>query len=56
MLGSPIAYLKGMRVLMFQLSGFYYRLLRGSWSWAFWKRVWALGAKVWDLTARVKEP
>ena len=25
MLGSPILYLKGMRVLMFQLSGFYYR-------------------------------
>ena len=23
-LGSPILYLKGMRVLMFQLSGFYY--------------------------------
>ena len=25
MLGSPILYLKGMRILMFQLSGFYYR-------------------------------
>ena len=25
-LGSPILYLKGMRVLMFQLSGFYYNL------------------------------
>ena len=24
MLGSPIVYLKGMRILMFQLSGFYY--------------------------------
>ena len=24
MLGSPILYLKGMRILMFQLSGFYY--------------------------------
>ena len=24
MLGSPILYLKGMRTLMFQLSGFYY--------------------------------
>ena len=23
-LGSPIVYLKGMRILMFQLSGFYY--------------------------------
>ena len=28
MLGSPILYLKGMRLLMFQLSGFYYRVLR----------------------------
>ena len=27
MLGSPILYLKGMRILMFQLSGFYYRSL-----------------------------
>ena len=26
MLGSPILYLKGMRILMFQLSGFYYRV------------------------------
>ena len=26
MLGSPILYLKGIRILMFQLSGFYYRL------------------------------
>ena len=25
-LESPILYLKGMRILMFQLSGFYYRL------------------------------
>ena len=25
MLGSPILYLKGMRIVMFQLSGFYYR-------------------------------
>ena len=25
MLGSPILYLKGMRILMFQLSGFYYK-------------------------------
>ena len=25
MLGSPILYLKAMRILMFQLSGFYYR-------------------------------
>ena len=24
MLGSPILYLKGMRILMFQLSGFFY--------------------------------
>ena len=24
MLGSPILYLKGMRLMMFQLSGFYY--------------------------------
>ena len=24
-LGSPILYLKGMRMVMFQLSGFYYR-------------------------------
>ena len=24
MLGSPILYLKGMRAIMFQLSGFYY--------------------------------
>ena len=24
MLGSPILYLKGMRIMMFQLSGFYY--------------------------------
>ena len=28
MLGSPILYLKGMRVLMFQLSGFYYKFLQ----------------------------
>ena len=27
MLGSPILYLKGMRLLMFQLSGFYPRVL-----------------------------
>ena len=27
MLGSPILYLKGMRILMFQLSGFYYKAL-----------------------------
>ena len=26
MLGSPILYLKGMRILMFQLSGFCYRV------------------------------
>ena len=26
-LGSPILYLKGMRMLMFQLSGFYYKPL-----------------------------
>ena len=26
MLGSPILYLKGMRILMFQLSGIYYKL------------------------------
>ena len=25
MLGSPILYLKGMRIMMFQLSGFYFR-------------------------------
>ena len=25
MLGSPILYFKGMRILMFQLSGFYYK-------------------------------
>ena len=42
MLGSPILYFKGIRILMFQLSGFYYRVLgftlsqlgqarRGSW-------------------------
>ena len=29
MLGSPILYLKGMRILMFQLSGFY---CKGLWS------------------------
>ena len=28
-LGSPILYLKGMRILMFQLSGFYYSLIIG---------------------------
>ena len=27
-LGSLILYLKGMRIIMFQLSGFYYRFLR----------------------------
>ena len=27
MLGSHVLYLRGMRILMFQLSGFYYRLL-----------------------------
>ena len=31
MLGSPILYLKGMRAIMFQLSGFYYKgSLKGS--------------------------
>ena len=37
MLGSPILYLKAMRLLMFQLSGFYYK---------FWGRrveCWVLG-------------
>ena len=29
MLGSPILYLKGMRILMFQLSGFYCRPPKG---------------------------
>ena len=29
MLGSLILYLKGIRIMMFQLSGFYYILLRG---------------------------
>ena len=29
MLGSPILYLKGWRILMFQLSGFYYRINQG---------------------------
>ena len=28
MLGSLILYLKGMRIIMFQLSGFYYKLSR----------------------------
>ena len=28
MLGSPILYLKGMRIVMFQLSGFYYTHVR----------------------------
>ena len=27
MLGFPTLYLKGMRIVMFQLSGFYYRVL-----------------------------
>ena len=30
MLGSPILYLKGMRAIMFQLSGFYSRPLEGA--------------------------
>ena len=30
MLGSPLLYLKGMRLMMFQLSGFYSRVLEGS--------------------------
>ena len=30
MLGSPILYLKGMRILMFQLSGFYCKAFRAS--------------------------
>ena len=29
MLGSLILYLKGMRIMMFQLSGFYYRSVLG---------------------------
>ena len=29
-LGSPLLYLKGMRKMMFQLSGFYSRVLEGS--------------------------
>ena len=28
MLGSLILYLKGMRIMMFQLSGFYFKLIR----------------------------
>ena len=30
MLGSPLLYLKGMRAIMFQLSGFYY-IVKGFW-------------------------
>ena len=39
MLGSLILYLKGMRIMMFQLSGFY---CRGFWGF----RVWGAGVLV----------
>ena len=57
-LGSPILYLKGMRIMMFQLSGFYCRVLGfpsrvaftgsirvhyGFRSWGFWFKVLGLG-------------
>ena len=32
MLGSLILYLKGMRIVRFQLSGFYYKVSGDSWS------------------------
>ena len=35
-LGSPILYLKGMRILMFQLSGFYYRYLSRAKVYTIW--------------------
>ena len=42
MLGSPILYLKGMRIMMFQLSGFRYRLSRVG-------KLGALGFEAWGL-------
>ena len=35
MLGSLILYLMGMRIMMFQLSGFYCRVVGGFESWSF---------------------
>ena len=44
MLGSLILYLKGMRLMMFQLSGFYFKALRSR-VWGFESRElnWGLG-------------
>ena len=46
MLGSLILYLKGMRIMMFQLSGFYYSPCKGSLqgdcrSPSLWLRLWS---------------
>ena len=43
MLGSLILYLKGMRIMMFQLSGFYCRIVRLQNFRALGFRVWVLG-------------
>ena len=49
MLGSPILYLKGMRAIMFQLSGFYYRSLQGTLEAPISKNEESLLLGVWGL-------
>ena len=50
MLGSLILYLKGMRIMMFQLSGFYPKSSRGAQKWDPWdskkKSLWPPGCDV----------
>ena len=59
MLGSLILYLKGMRIVMFQLSGFYYMFSQMSGfglyvcSWSGWEL--ALGGH-WDIDPLSKVP
>ena len=48
MLGSLILYLKGMRIMMFQLSGYYYIGLRG-----LGFRVSGLGCGCWRFKAAI---
>ena len=54
MLGFPILYFKGMRLMMFQLSGFYYRVFVGV------EGLGQVGAgiefRVWEPYPRPKDP
>ena len=51
MLGSPILYPKGMRIMMFQLSGFY---CRGSGFGALWISEFR-GSGLWNLAVGLQE-